>query len=137
MITAHPADVINMDVTTLEATKGLLVTGFMTRGVHFYCNTFDRNVAHAALIADSLVGEPARRPMHVAFFTRSDLFSHPKLSKLIPSLIAQGHVPFMFLPRHKSMKKSNAPMAFDLHELAFFERQLLQEHIMPFLRCSS
>ena len=58
------------------------------------------------------------------------------LSKLIPSLIAQGHVTFMFLPRHKSKKKSNAPMAFDLHELAFFERKLLQEHIMQFLGSS-
>ena len=53
LITAHPAGGINMDITTLEATKGLHVIGSMTRGVHFYCNSIDRNAAHAARIADS------------------------------------------------------------------------------------
>ena len=131
LITAHPVGGISVDFTTLEATKDGYVIGSVTRRVHFYCNAIDRNVAHAARIADHLVGESVRRPLHVAFFAGSNLFSDLMLGELVPALIAQGRVPFIFLPGHKSKKKANTSTAFDLRDLGFFERQLLQDHIIP------
>jgi uncharacterized NAD(P)/FAD-binding protein YdhS/folate-dependent phosphoribosylglycinamide formyltransferase PurN len=129
LVKSHPAGGISVDFSTLAATKGIYVIGSMTRGVHFYTSAIDRNAAHAERIADDLTGEPIRRPLHIAFFVGSDLFSHLMLSKLVSQLIAFGHTPFVFLPSDRVNKK---PKAFDLRELSFFERQLLQEHVIPF-----
>lgn len=133
LLKSHPAGGVEVDFSSLAAAKGIHVIGEMTRGVHFFTNSIDRNIAHAARIADHLTGQPVRRPLHVALFVGDDLFSHLMLSKLVPRLIMQGHFPFVFLPVHKTGVKSRS---FDLRELSFFERELLQDHVIPFLGSS-
>ena len=132
-LTPHPAGGISVDFSTLSATRNIHVIGSMTRGTHFYTNALDRNANHASRIADSLTVSPFRRPLHLAFFVGSDLFSHLMLSKLVPRLIAQGHTPFIFLPTDKVNQK---PSSHSLRELGFYERQLLQDRIIPFLGSS-
>jgi Formyl transferase len=134
LLNPHPARGVSVNYTTSAATKGIYVVGSMTRGVHFHTNAIDRNVAHAARISDGLTGEPPRRPLHIAFFVGSDLFSHLMLSELVSHLVALGHTPFVFLPSHRVGKKSRA--TFALREVSFFERELFQEHVIPFLRHS-
>ncbi|MCJ1359224.1 MAG: hypothetical protein MMC33_009224 [Icmadophila ericetorum] len=133
LLKSHPAGGVEVDFSTLAATKGLHIIGEMTRGVHFFTNSIDRNIAHAVRIADHLTGEPVRRPLHVALFVGDDLFSNLMLSKLVPHLIMQGHFPFVFLPVRKIGMKSRS---FDLRELSFFERELLQDYVIPFLGSS-
>ena len=133
LLKSHPAGGVEVDFSTLATKQGIHVLGEMTRGVHFYTNSLDRMIAHAERIADHLMGEPVRRPLHVALFVGDDLFSHLMLSKLVPRLIMQGHFPFLFLPVHKTSKKSKT---FDLRELSFFEEELLRYHVIPFLGSS-
>jgi len=68
----------------------------MTRGVHLYTNTIDRNATDATRITDGPNSELPRRSYHIAFFMGSDLFSHLILSKLVHRLIAPGHTPLYF-----------------------------------------
>ncbi len=132
IITPHLAGGVTVDFKTLKATEGIHVIGSMTRGTHFYTTAIDRNAAHASRIADSIAGMPYRRPLHVAFFAGSDLFSHLMLSKLVPQLLALGHFPFIFLPSDKvNAKPQRRP--YPLQRLTFFERTLLQETIIPYL----
>ncbi|CAF9917901.1 hypothetical protein IMSHALPRED_003778 [Imshaugia aleurites] len=133
IVNSHPAGGISVNFSTLLASKSIHVIGSMTRGTHFYTNAIDRNAAHASRIADSITASPPRRPLHLAFFVGSDLFSHLMVSKLVPRLVAQGHTPFIFLPEDKVKRKATSP---ELRELGFFERQLLQDQIIPFLRSS-
>ena len=133
LLKSHPAGGVEVDFSTLAARKGIYVVGEMTRGVHFFTNSIDRNIAHAARIADHLTGEQTRRPLHVAIFVGDDLFSHLMLSKLVPRLLMQGHLPFVFLPVRQIDMKSRS---FDLRELSFFEMELLQDHVIPFLGSS-
>ncbi|KAG8530118.1 uncharacterized protein KY384_005600 [Bacidia gigantensis] len=127
----QPFGGVSVDFTTLETpTKSMYVLGSMTRGVHLYTNAIDRNAAHAARIADHLTGIPPRRSLHVAFFVGSDLFSHLMLAKIVPQLIARGHMPFVYLPQHRAKRQSES---FLSRELAFFERTLLHQHVIPFL----
>jgi hypothetical protein len=128
----NPAGGLTVDFKTLKATKGIHIIGSMTRGTHFYTTAIDRNAAHASRIADSITGMPYRRPMHVALFAGSDLFSHLMLGKLVPQLLALGHFPFIFLPSDKVNAKPHG-RPFPLQRLTFYERTLLQEHIIPFL----
>ena len=130
ILTPHPAGGISVNFSTLLASKNIHVIGSMTRGTHFFTNAVDRNATHASRIADSIAALPPRRPLHLAFFVGSDLFSHLMLSKLVPRLVAQGHTHFIFLPAVKVNKKVTSP---GLRELGFFERQLLQDQIIPFL----
>ena len=130
ILTPHPAGGISVNFSTLLASKNIHVIGSMTRGTHFFTNAVDRNATHASRIADPIAALPPRRPLHLAFFVGSDLFSHLMLRKLVPRLVAQGHTPFIFLPAVKVNKKVTSP---GLRELEFFERQLLQDQIIPFL----
>ena len=134
LLKSHPAGGVDVDFTTLAATKGIHVIGEMTRGVHFFTNSIDRNIAHATRIVDCLTDQPACRPLHVALFVGDDLFSHLMLSSMVPRLIMQGHLPFVFLSAQKPNTKARS---FDLRELSFFERDLLQDHVMPFLGSSA
>lgn len=133
VIEADPQGGIKVNPTTLEASSNLYVMGSLTRGTHFYSSAIDRNVAHAERVVDSIFEEPARKSMHIAFFVGTDLCSQLMVSKLVPQLLYQGHMPYIFLPAHKSSKRA---AKFELKELAFFERELLQDHIIPFLRAS-
>ncbi|KAL9068619.1 MAG: hypothetical protein Q9161_006057 [Pseudevernia consocians] len=108
ILTPHPAGGISVNFSTLLASKNIHVIGSMTRGTHFFTNAVDRNATHASRIADSIAALPPRRPLHLAFFVGSDLFSHLMLSKLVPRLVAQGYTPFIFLPAVKVNKKIRA-----------------------------
>lgn len=130
ILNPHPAGSISVNFATLLASKSIHVIGSMTRGTHFYTNSIDRIATHASRIADSSTTLHPRRPLHLAFFVGSDLFPHLMLSKLVPRLIARGHTPFIFLSADKVNNKAASP---DLRELGFFERQLLQDQIIPFL----
>ena len=131
----HPAGGACVDFITLKAGDGIHVIGSLTKGVHFYTTSIDRNAAHASRIADSLIGLPVRRPIHIAFFVGIDIFSHLMLNKLVPQLLALGHIPFIFMPSDAINSKTVA-RPFALMEIAFFERTLLQEHTVPFLGSS-
>ena len=125
----HAAGGISVNFSTLSATKNIHVIGSMTRGTHFFTNSVDRNAIHASRIADSITATPFRRPLHIAFFVGSDLFSHLMLSKLVPRLIAQGHTPFIFLPtdiENQDASSSNS------RELGLYEKQPLRDQIIPF-----
>lgn len=87
ILAPHPAGGISVDFLTLSASPKIYVIGSMTRGTHFHTNAIDSNANHASCIADYLTGPPPRRPLHLAFFVGSDLFSHLMLSKLVPRLI--------------------------------------------------
>ncbi|KAE8374696.1 hypothetical protein BDV26DRAFT_269485 [Aspergillus bertholletiae] len=132
LLTPHPAGGVAVEFDSLRASEGLHVIGSLTRGTHFYVSAIDRVAAHAARIADTVTGEPIARPLHIAIFLGSDLFSHLMASTLIPQLLAAGHTPFIFLPTHKASRKTTPP--FGLRELAFFERELLQKHIIPYFK---
>lgn len=131
LIRAHPSGGIAVDFDGLSASPGLYAIGSLTRGTHFYVSAIDRIAAHAARISYSLTQNPCPRSLHVAIFCGSDLFSHLMVSSLVPRLLAAGHVPFVYLPRHKA---SRSATLFDLQELAFFERELLQQYILPYFR---
>lgn len=130
----HAAGGISVDFSTLSATKNIHVIGSMTRGTHFYTNSVDRNAIHASRIANSITATPIPRPLHLAFFVGSDLFSHLILSKLVPRLIAQGHTPFILLPTDIVEQKTSSP---DSRELDPYERQLLHDQMNPFSGSSS
>lgn len=131
LLTAHPAGGVVVDFEHLKAGPGLYVMGSLTRGTHFYVSATDRVAAHASRIADSLVGEVAAAHLHVALFVGNDLFSNLMASKLVPKLLRQGHVPYVFLTKGKSDSKSSLP---ELREVAFFEEQLMQEHVLPYFK---
>ncbi|OGM48905.1 hypothetical protein ABOM_003103 [Aspergillus bombycis] len=132
LLKPHPAGGVAVDFDTLRASEGLHVIGCLTRGTHFYVSAIDRVAAHAARVADAVTNEPIARPLHIAIFLGSDLFSHLMASTLVPQLLAAGHTPFIFLPVHKANRKATPP--FELRELAFFERELLQKHVIPFFK---
>lgn len=121
---------IKVDPSTLQAAENIYAIGSLTRGSLFYVTAIDRCAAHAERIADALTNTPERTHLHVAFFLGTDVFSHIMISKIVPQLINLGHIPFIFLPEHKASKKSRF---YELRELAFFERQILQDHIIPHL----
>ncbi|KAJ5678757.1 FAD-NAD(P)-binding-domain-containing protein [Penicillium macrosclerotiorum] len=131
LATAHPNGGLAVDFDSLAASPGLYAIGSLTRGTHFYVSAIDRIAAHASRIAYALTKEPYARPLHVAIFCGSDLFSHLMISKLVPQLLAAGHMPFIYLPKHRA---SRSATPFDLRELAFFERELLQHHILPYFK---
>ncbi|KAE8155352.1 hypothetical protein BDV25DRAFT_135100 [Aspergillus avenaceus] len=127
----HPAGGVKVDFNSLRATPGLHVMGSLTRGTHFHTIDIDRAVAHAARVADAVTQEPLARSLHIAIFLGSDLFSHLMASQLVPQLLAAGHMPFIFLPEHKGGRKVPP---FELRELGFLERELLQKHVIPYFK---
>lgn len=137
LLDPHPVGGVCADFNTLKAGDGIHVIGSLTRGVHFYTTSIDRIATHASRIADSLTGLQFRRPLHIAFFVGSDIFSHLMLSKLVPKLLALGHVPFIFQPSDSANSKKSSSRPFALRELAFWERTLYQKHIIPFLGTSN
>ncbi|PIG88637.1 hypothetical protein AARAC_000475 [Aspergillus arachidicola] len=56
----------------------------------------------------------------------------PISTTLVPQLLAAGHTPFIFLPVHKANRKTTPP--FELRELTFFEREILQKHVIPYFK---
>ncbi|EPS28688.1 hypothetical protein PDE_03634 [Penicillium oxalicum 114-2] len=122
---------IAVDLDTLSAAPGLYAIGSLTRGTHFYVSAIDRIAAHAARISCALTKQPVPRSLHVAIFCGSDLFSQLMVSKLVPQILADGHVPFIYLPKHRA-KATASP--FELRELAFFERELLQQYVRPYFQ---
>ncbi|KAE9362956.1 hypothetical protein N431DRAFT_433200 [Stipitochalara longipes BDJ] len=139
LLKAHPVCGIDVDFDTLKAPTGIHVIGSLTNGVHFYVTNTDRITAHASRIADSLFKHPHRKPLHIAFFVGSDLFSHLMLSKLIPALLELGHFPFIFLPKdngyHKPKNRREKPkvIPYELQHLDFWEKTMLQDTIIPTL----
>ncbi|OJZ91493.1 hypothetical protein ASPFODRAFT_120633 [Aspergillus luchuensis CBS 106.47] len=137
LFTPHPMGGVDVDFDTLCAsTPGLYTMGSLTRGTHFYVSAIDRTAAHAARIADALVGEPPARPLHIAIFLGLDVASHLMASDLVPRLLAEGHMPFLFLTSTTETPPMEAPGSwpFDLRKLAFFERELLRKHLSPRLK---
>ncbi|KAJ5201105.1 FAD-NAD(P)-binding-domain-containing protein [Penicillium cf. viridicatum] len=131
LITAHPNGGIAVDFDGLRASPGLYAIGSLTSGTHLYVSAIDRIAAHAARISYSLTQNPSVQSLHVAIFCGSDLFSHLMVSSLVPQILAAGHIPFVYLPKHKS---SSSTISFDLRELAFFERELLQQYVRPYFK---
>nr|POF17927.1 methionyl-trna formyltransferase [Quercus suber] len=130
LIETNPFGGIKIDPTTLQASQNLYMIGSLTRGAHFYSTAIDRNVVHAGRIVDSIYGRNPRQSLHIAFFVGTDICSQLMVCQLVPQLLRQGHMPYVFLPEHKTSKKASK---FELKELAFFERQLLPNHISPFI----
>ncbi|OOQ89659.1 pyridine nucleotide-disulfide oxidoreductase family protein [Penicillium brasilianum] len=131
LIKAHPRGGIAVDFDDLSAAPGLYAIGSLTRGTHFYVSAVDRIAAHAARISYSLTKQPYTRSCHVAIFCGSDLFSQLMISELVPKLLADGHVPFIYLPKHRA---SASAVPYELRELAFFERELLQQYVRPYFQ---
>lgn len=131
LLSAHPAGGVNVDFEHLKAGPGLYVMGSLTRGTHFYVSATDRVAAHASRIANSLTGHATAAHLHVAVFVGNDLFSNLMLSKLVPKLLSQGHVPYVFLTKGKTDVKASLP---ELRELAFLQEQLLQDHVIPYFK---
>ncbi|KAF8864895.1 hypothetical protein BDZ45DRAFT_684868 [Acephala macrosclerotiorum] len=134
-LSPHSLGGVDVDFNTLKATEGMYVIGSLTKGVHFYTSAIDRNVAHAARIADSIVGLPFRRSLHIALFVGTDVFSNLVLSRLVPELLGQGHLPFVILPTD-NVHEYPAKKPFKLAELAFWERDVLQKVVIPFVGSS-
>jgi hypothetical protein len=135
LLQSHPVCGIDVDFDTLKTASGIHVIGSLTKGVHFYVTATDRVTAHASRIANSLVKLPPRKPLHIAFFVGSDLFSHLMLSKLVPRLLCLGHLLFIFLPKdsgYAKLKNTN-PKPYELEKLQFWERTALQDTIIPLL----
>nr|POE64892.1 methionyl-trna formyltransferase [Quercus suber] len=130
LLKTDPLGGIKVDPTTLQASKDLYMIGSLTRGTHFYSTAIDRNVVHSERIVDSILGKSPRRPLHIAFFVGTDICSQLIISKLVPKLLCLGHMPYVFLPAHKTSKRASK---FELKELAFFERQLFSQHIAPLI----
>lgn len=144
MLAAHPQGGVHVDFRTCEAigpaprSPGtLFVIGSLTRGVHFYTNAIDRNVAHAARVSDAMLPLPPaapararRRALRIAFFVGSDIMSHLMASALVPELLMAGHRPIIFATADSLPASPRPP---PLRELAFFERQLLQRHVAPLI----
>ncbi|RAL08877.1 FAD/NAD(P)-binding protein [Aspergillus homomorphus CBS 101889] len=121
---AHPYGGLVVDFNNLNASPGLYAIGSLTRGTHFYVSSVDRIAEHAARIADALTGQPTVRSQHIALFLSGDLFSHLLASRLVPQLLAAGHIPFLFiLP---------APTAIS-EQGRLLEHALMQKHVVPFL----
>lgn len=129
LLTPHPAGGISVDFSTLLASNNIYVIGSMTRGTHFFTNSVDRSANHAGRIADSVTGLSPRRPLHLALFVGSQLFSQLMLCKIVPRLIEQGHTPYIFFSADEADRKAKSR---DLHALGDFERQLLQDDTIPF-----
>lgn len=134
LLTPHAAGGVVVDFAHLEGSKGVYVMGSLTRGCHFYVSATDRVAAHASRIAKSLTSDKHSKHLHVALYVGGDLVSHLMASKLVPQLIQAGHVPYIFLTPNEQKQKA-APN--DLPELAFFEKQLLQEHVLPYFKDNS
>ncbi|KAJ3497145.1 hypothetical protein NLG97_g2123 [Lecanicillium saksenae] len=133
ILTPHAAGGVVVDFESLQAAKGLYVMGSLTRGTHFYVSATDRVAAHASRIAKSLTSEPFSSNLHVAIFVGGDLVSHLMASKLVPELIQAGHVPYLFLAESTEPKKQKGALP-EFPELAFFENELLQEHVIPYFK---
>jgi folate-dependent phosphoribosylglycinamide formyltransferase PurN len=134
LIEPHPGGGIDVDFDNFCASPGIYTIGSLTRGTHFYVSAIDRIAAHALRVSYAITQEPCARSLHVAIFCGSDLFSHLMVSKLVVKLLAAGQVPFVFLPKHIGRRKSTP---FELRELNFFERELLQEHVIPYFKDKS
>lgn len=135
LLTPHAAGGVVVDFQSLQATKGLYVMGSLTRGTHFYVSATDRVAAHASRIAKSLTLEPFSSHLHTAIFVGGDLVSHLMASKLVPELIQAGHVPYLFLASSSASetKKQKGALS-EFPELAFFENELLQNHVIPYFK---
>ncbi|GKZ95436.1 hypothetical protein AnigIFM59636_009442 [Aspergillus niger] len=137
LFTPHPMGGVDVDFHALcTSTPGLYTMGSLTRGTHFYVSAIDRTAAHAARIADALVGEPPARPVHIAIFLGADVASHLIASDLVPLLLAEGHMPFLFLISSKQTPslEGSGSRPFDLRKLEFFERELFRKHLCPRLK---
>ncbi|KAJ2983512.1 hypothetical protein NQ176_g629 [Zarea fungicola] len=131
LLKPHVAGGVVVDFDTLQASNSLYVMGSLTRGAHFYVSATDRVAAHASRIAKSLTADPLPKSLHVGIFVGKDLVSHLMASKLVPQLIQGGHVPYIFMvPSELNRKGAQS----DLPELAFFEKELLQEHVIPYFK---
>ncbi|KAB8237603.1 FAD/NAD(P)-binding protein [Aspergillus alliaceus] len=97
LLRPHEAGGVSVDFWTLEATKNFHVIGSLTRGVHFYTNSVRRIAAHAERVADTIIGNRVCRPQHVALFIGSLNAYLNVLPKLIPRLLDNNHVPFVFV----------------------------------------
>ncbi|OAR01180.1 hypothetical protein LLEC1_03861, partial [Akanthomyces lecanii] len=135
LLTPHAAGGVVVDFQSLQASKGLYVMGSLTRGTHFYVSATDRVAAHASRIAKSLTSEPFSSHLHTAIFVGGDLVSHLMASKLVPELIQAGHVPYLFLASSSASESKKQKGALsEFPELAFFENELLQNHVIPYFK---
>ncbi|KAI4859109.1 FAD-NAD(P)-binding-domain-containing protein [Hypoxylon rubiginosum] len=104
LVTDEPAGGIKVcfadhQLTTADdkPTRGLYAIGSLTKGTHYFVEDIDRITSHALHISDSIVGLPRSNPTQVALFVGGDLFSTVILMNLVPKLLAQGHMPYVFL----------------------------------------
>jgi len=67
----------------------------------------------------------------VALFIGSDITAHLVLNRIIPDMLDAGFRPVIFLPKHKANERAQLP---ELKELAFYERELPNKIIYPYLQ---
>lgn len=69
----------------------------------------------------------------IALFVGADVLAHSVLNEVVGDMVARGYEPIIYLPDH--IIPTNKPDAFqkELREAAFFERQLTNNVIYPFL----
>jgi hypothetical protein len=74
---------------------------------------------------------------HIALFIGSDITAHLVMNKVVPQMILSGYQPIIFMPEHitpsQGIKKEHANQ-FELREVAFYERELANNVVYPFLK---
>ncbi|PYI21018.1 FAD/NAD(P)-binding domain-containing protein [Aspergillus violaceofuscus CBS 115571] len=133
----HPTGGVDVNFDTFEAAPGLYIMGTLTRGKHFYVSAIDRVAAHAARIADALTQDPRAKSLHVAILLGSDFLSHIIASGLIPKLLSQGHMPFIFICPEEQGSTTLRGSSLARRESHFFEVELMRDHFQPFLQAQN
>ncbi|RAL14864.1 FAD/NAD(P)-binding protein [Aspergillus homomorphus CBS 101889] len=134
LFTPHPTGGVDVDFDTFQASPGLYTMGTLTRGTHFYVSAIDRVAAHAARVADALAQDPPARSLHVAIFLGSDFLSTIIVSELVPKLLSQGHMPFIFLCPDERRSEPVKRLPLGRRESEFLEVELLRDYVRPFLQ---
>lgn len=139
LVTEEPAGGIKVGVanhqvatTEDELTSGLYAIGSLTKGTHYFVEDISRITSHALRISDSIVGVPRSNPTQVALFVGRDLFSTVTMMNIVPALLAQGHMPYVFLlpPSSESVYVNHKEWLYWYFEMFVLERVLLADFKM-------
>ncbi|KAI1385346.1 FAD-NAD(P)-binding-domain-containing protein [Hypoxylon trugodes] len=110
-----------------QASPGLYVIGSLTKGTHYFVEDIERIVTHASHISKGWLGPPSE-PKHVALFVDRDLFSIMIMMDIVPKLLAEGHMPFIFLLGDPD---GSMYAGGEEREYYFFESLLISQVIIP------
>ncbi|KAI1759482.1 FAD-NAD(P)-binding-domain-containing protein [Hypoxylon sp. FL1150] len=117
------------DESTPTRRRGLYAIGSLTKGTHYFVEDISRITSHALRISDSIVDLPRSSPKQVALFVGRDLFSTVIMMNVVPALLAQGHMPYVFLlpPSTESVDVNNKERLYWYFELSVLEKVLLAD----------